>query len=90
MNRKLLLRFLLISIAALSVSCSATMERIKKDGVVYVVTIPHGGPLIYQKQEELVGLDAELAKRIVDRISRLEMDSGQTEPVKLHWDQQKL
>ena len=41
--------------------------------------------MIYQKQEELVGLDAELAKRIVDRISRLEMDSGQTEPVKLHW-----
>ena len=41
--------------------------------------------MIYQKQEELVGLDAELAKRIVDRISRLEMDSGQTEPVKLYW-----
>ncbi len=85
MIRKSLLRFLLISIAAPALSCSGTLERIKKDKIAYVVTVPHGGPLIYQKELELVGPDAEIAKRIVDRISRVEIGPGQAADIKLHW-----
>ena len=85
MIRESLLRFLLISITAPAVSCSGTLERIKKDEITYVVTVPHGGPLIYQKELELVGLDAEIAKRIVDRIGRVEIGPGQAADIKLHW-----
>ena len=86
MIRTLLFRLLLISIAPLAVSsCSRTVERIKEHGIANVVTVPHAGPLIYQNQGELVGLDAELAKRIVDRLNRAEIGPDQPTPVRLRW-----
>ena len=75
----------LILITSLAVSCSRGIERIKEAGSVHVVTVPHGGPLIYQSQEELVGLDAELAKRIVERLDRIEVSPGQPAHIRLRW-----
>ena len=83
--RKLPLRLLSISITALTISCTGTIERIKENGIVNVATVPHGGPLIYQKEMELVGPDAKLAERIVDRISKVEIGSEQPAQLRLRW-----
>ena len=85
MSRKLSFLFFFFSVLVLSPACSKTIERIKKEGVVKVVTIPHGGPLIYQKELDLVGMDAELAQRIVTRIGRVAIGPGQATDIKLHW-----
>ena len=83
--RKLPLRLLSISVTALAISCTGTIERIKENGIVNVATVPHGGPLIYQKEMELVGPDAKLAERIVDRISKVEIGSEQPAQLRLRW-----
>ena len=76
---------LLLLITLLAVSCSRAVERIKEAGTVHVVAVPHGGPLIYQSHEELVGVDAELVKRIVERLNRIEVIPGQPTHIELRW-----
>jgi ABC-type amino acid transport substrate-binding protein len=56
----------------------------QRERVAYVGTVPFEPPLLYQTGGNLVGPDAELAERIVERIDATRETTGGT-PVKLTW-----
>jgi ABC-type amino acid transport substrate-binding protein len=85
MRRNLSLLLLLFPVVVLFASCSKAIERIRTEAVTNVVTVPLGGPLIYQRDLELVGMDAELGKRIVTRIGRVAIGPGQPTDIRLRW-----
>ncbi|MBI4444295.1 MAG: amino acid ABC transporter substrate-binding protein [Acidobacteria bacterium] len=75
-RRLFMIGFLLLPLLSCNGGESAAIAKIKKDKTAYVVTVPFEAPLLYQKEQALVGLDAELAKRIVNRIG---------DNLQLHW-----
>ncbi len=74
MAKKASLFFLTLALplSLLSFSCGngggGTEARIKKDKRIYIGAVPFEPPLLYQDRQELVGPEAELAKRISDKI----------------------
>lgn len=84
-NSALLLVALLC--AGFTVSCggSGTLGRIKKDKVVYVVTVPFEAPLLYQRGQELVGPDAQLAARIIRQIQTAVFSGETSVELAPHW-----
>ncbi len=70
-----------------SVSCSdstGTIAKMQRDRIAYIGTVPFEPPLLYQKEGELVGPDAEIGKRIVQKVDETRDTEGGS-PVKLMW-----
>jgi ABC-type amino acid transport substrate-binding protein len=80
----------LVGLLALSwtlVSCGGpeeTVAKIQREKVAYVGTVPFEGPLVYQEEGVLVGPDAELGHRIVQRMQETS-DSLVDTPIRLTW-----
>lgn len=73
----------------LVVACSessGSVTKIKKEAVAYVATVPFEGPLLYQKDEELVGMDAELARQIAARIGQVSIGPAGATDIRVHWN----
>ena len=72
MNKKLiLLTILMLGVLVLGAGCNGSTSAvpdIQREKVAYVGTVPFEPPLVYQEEAELVGPDAELGKRIIQRI----------------------
>ena len=72
MVRKLLLLVLLLPVLFLSACAgqgsTATFNRIEKNQIVTIGSVPFEPPLLYQKEQSWVGPDAELGGRIVEKI----------------------
>lgn len=86
--RKLLAALMFLTFAGLLASCSdsaASVKKIKKDGVALIATVPFEGPLLYQKEQEMVGMDAELAKRVVARINQVNVGQNSPNEAKPFW-----
>lgn len=64
---------------------SATLANIQKDQQALVAAVPFEPPLFYQKEQELVGPEAELAKRIVNRIGEVAVGPGAASKIELKW-----
>jgi polar amino acid transport system substrate-binding protein len=56
----------------------------QRDRIAYVGTVPFEPPLLYQKEGELVGPDAEIGRRMVQKIDETRETEGGTS-VKLTW-----
>ena len=56
-------------LAACGSSNTGTIAKIEKEKIAYVGTVPFEGPLLYQVGKDLVGPEANLAEKIVDRIA---------------------
>jgi len=73
MFRKLTPLFALLLLTAVGLdSCkktSATMARIKRDKMAKIGVFPFQAPRFYQKGEDRLGPDAELGKRIVEKMN---------------------
>jgi len=77
---------LLLSLGTLIAACGvSSLNRIKKDKVVLVGTVPFNAPLLYQKGEELLGPEVELAKRIAEKLSKRIMEPGSPIKIDLKW-----
>lgn len=77
---------LLLSLGTLIAACGvSSLNRIKKDKVVLVGTVPFNAPLLYQKGEELLGPEVELAKRIAEKLSKRIMEPGSPIKIDLEW-----
>lgn len=88
MFRKLTIGLACVVVLPLLASCggdpAATIAKMQRDRYAYVGTVPFEPPLLYQKEGELVGPDAELAHRIVKKIDEgREIKTGNA--VKLTW-----
>jgi polar amino acid transport system substrate-binding protein len=86
MNKKLTLLAVLLSFLLL-VACDSsptTVPDIQREKVAYVGTVPFEPPLVYQEEAELVGPDAELGQRIIDKIQETS-DSMVDTDIKLMW-----
>ena len=86
MYKKLILMAGLLS-SLLLVSCErsiTTVPDIQREKIAYVGTVPFEPPLVYQEEAELVGPDAELGKRIIQRIQDTS-DSMVDTDIKLMW-----
>ena len=88
MNKKsILLTLLLLSVLVLGAGCNGSTSAvpdIQREKVAYVGTVPFEPPLVYQEEAELVGPDAELGKRIIQRIQETSDSMVDTE-IKLMW-----
>jgi polar amino acid transport system substrate-binding protein len=88
MFRKVLpLLALLVAGSLFSVSCgnsSGTMSKMRKERGVRVGMVPFQAPMIFQKQE-FVGPDAELVKRIHERLAGEVMDSEAAAAFQIYW-----
>ncbi len=72
----------LLLVAGLIAGCGGSvLNKIKKGGWVLVGTVPFEAPFLYQKEQQLVGPDAELAQRLVDMVGGL----GNTLEIELKW-----
>ncbi len=90
MKREWFLLLFTSFVLALFVSCGGVpvIDEIRKDGVVYIGTVPFEPPLLYQLgggQLELVGADAKLAKKIVGQIGQVIGQEGHPSKVDLKW-----
>lgn len=56
----------------------------QRERLAYIGTVPFEPPLLYQKEGEMVGPDAELAHRIVQKVNETRATEGGTD-VKLMW-----
>lgn len=79
MGKKLLPVLLLSVLCVWVASCGSgggatAFSKIYKDNVVYVGTVPFEPPLLYQKGQDLVGADAQLAQRLLAKIQEGEPD----------------
>ncbi len=61
-----------------------TVAKIHRERMAYIGTVPFEPPLIYQKEGDMVGPDAELGRRIAARLSETRDPEGATE-VRLTW-----
>ena len=88
MNKKLiLLTILMLGVLVLGAGCNGSTSAvpdIQREKVAYVGTVPFEPPLVYQEEAELVGPDAELGKRIIQRIQETSDSMVDTE-IKLMW-----
>lgn len=87
MDNKLILMAWLLVGSVLLVSCSTsvkTVSEIQREKIAYVGTVPFEPPLVYQEEAELVGPDAELGQRIIQRIQETSESMVDTD-IKLMW-----
>lgn len=63
---------------------TSALDKILKERIVYIGTVPFEPPLLYQKEGELVGPDAEIGKRLVARLEKERGTTGGT-PLRLMW-----
>jgi polar amino acid transport system substrate-binding protein len=87
MDKKLVLMAVLLSSLLLLLSCGGSIEtvpNIQREKIAYLGTVPFEPPLIYQEEAELVGPDAELGAKIIQRIQDTS-DSMVDTPIKLMW-----
>ncbi|MFZ0428623.1 MAG: ABC transporter substrate-binding protein [Acidobacteriota bacterium] len=73
-------------LAALT-SCGGSggaIAKMQRDRIAYVGTVPFEPPLLYQKEGEMVGPDAVLAQRIVQKVNETRETAGGND-VKLMW-----
>ncbi len=82
MFRKLTPLFALLLLTAVGLdSCkktSATMARIKREKMAKIGVFPFQAPRFYPKGEERVGPDAELGKRIVEKMNAEWLEPGES------------
>ncbi len=82
MFKKLTPLFALLLLTAVGLdSCkktSATMARIKRDKMAKIGVFPFQAPRFYPKGEERVGPDAELGKRIVEKMNAEWIEPGES------------
>ena len=86
MDKKLVVMAGLLGFLLL-LSCSSSIEtvpNIQREKIAYVGTVPFEPPLIYQEEAALVGPDAELGARIIERIQETS-DSMVDTAIKLMW-----
>ncbi len=86
MKRRLAIAGVLMSVGALC-SCggeSSAIDKILTDRIAYIGTVPFEPPLLYQKEGELVGPDAEIGKRLVAKLDAMRRTEEGT-PVRLMW-----
>ena len=86
MDKKQILMAGLLS-SLLLLSCgggTTTVPDIQREKIAYVGTVPFEPPLIYQEGAALVGPDAELGQRIIQRIQETS-DSMVDTDIKLMW-----
>ncbi len=87
MNKKLLTITLLLLSLGLLAACGGSHSAIQSmqvDRSALVGTVPFSAPYVYQKEGTLVGPEAELAQRIVDKVDESRETKGGT-PVRLTW-----
>lgn len=87
MARKLLLLILLVLVLPVLISCNGgdgTIEKIQRDKIAYIGTVPFEPPLMYQVGADYVGPDAELGHRIVAKIQELRQGATESE-IKATW-----
>lgn len=88
MARRLLTISMLFLVGPLLLSCGeripGTVAKIHRERMAYIATVPFEPPLIYQKEGEMVGPDAELGRRIVARLTETRDPEGGSE-VRLTW-----
>lgn len=68
-------------------SCTGSggaVAKMQRDRIAYVGTVPFEPPLLYQREGEMVGPDAELAQRIVAQVNATRETTGGND-VKLMW-----
>ena len=82
MFRKLTLLFALLLLTAVGLdSCkktSATAAKIKREKMAKIGVFPFQAPRFYPKGEERVGPDAELGKRIVEKMNAEWLEPGES------------
>lgn len=61
-----------------------SVAKIQRDRVAYIGTVPFEPPLLYQKEGELVGPDAEIGSRIVAEIQKRRQTES-TSDIKAMW-----
>ncbi len=70
-----------------TVSCGdsgGSVAKIQRDRVAYIGTVPFEPPLLYQKEGELVGPDAEIGNRIVAEIQKRRQTESSSD-IKVLW-----
>ena len=89
MARKLLLLFLTVPVLVLP-SCggetsTATFNRMQKNRMATIGSVPFEGPLLYQRGQEWVGPDARLGEKIVEKIQESSGKEGNSSPIVASW-----
>jgi ABC-type amino acid transport substrate-binding protein len=90
MTRKVLAISAVLVAALALAACSScvgsggAVAKMQRERIAYVGTVPFEPPLLYQKEGEMVGPDAELAQRIVKRVNETRETAGGND-VKLLW-----
>jgi ABC-type amino acid transport substrate-binding protein len=90
MTRKVLAISAVLVAALLLAACAScggsggAVAKMQRERIAYVGTVPFEPPLLYQKEGEMVGPDAELAQRIVQKVNETRETAGGSD-VKLMW-----
>lgn len=90
MTRKVLAVSAVLVAALVLAACSScgglggAVAKMQRERIAYVGTVPFEPPLLYQKEGAMVGPDAELAQRIVQKVNETRDTAGGTD-VKLMW-----
>jgi ABC-type amino acid transport substrate-binding protein len=87
MVRKLFPVMGLLALSCTLLSCGnaeETVAKIQREKIAYVGTVPFEGPLVYQEEGVLVGPDAELGHRIIQRMQETSESLVDT-PIRLTW-----
>lgn len=88
MARRLFVLLLLVAVLPwFAASCGeggGTIQKIQRDRIAYIGAVPFEPPLLYQREGELVGPDAEIANRIVAEIQKRRTTEA-TSDIKSMW-----
>lgn len=75
--------FLSVVFSACGEGTGDTLAKIRKERTVHVGTVPFEAPLLYQMGMDLVGPEAELVKRLVQRIQETAAEPGKE--IQINW-----